>query len=214
MKRFSAVIFDMDGVIVDSEPRHAQAFREIFEELGYGENHGIVFADYIGRSDKAVWVDFIANHRPAHSLDQLMDRKKARFIDILHRDQPIFEGAERLIRKLHGTSRLAVASGSLHSVIEAVLKLNGLRPFFDAVSSVEDVARSKPAPDVFLHAAASLKVDPKDCCVIEDSTAGVQAGLAAGMTVIAITNSFPADQLKAAHYIVRDYDEIERLLLH
>jgi HAD superfamily hydrolase (TIGR01509 family) len=213
MKRFPVVIFDMDGVIVDSEPRHEQAFREVFHELGYGENHGIHFPNYIGRSDRAVWVDFVENHQPDHPIEHLTELKKSRFIEILRRERPIFPGAEKLIRKLHGSTRLAVASGSLHSVIEEVLKLNHLRPFFETVSSVEDVARSKPAPDVFLHAAASLGVDPSDCCVIEDSTAGVQAGRAAGMTVIAITNSFPASKLTDAHYVVSSYEEIERMLL-
>ena len=213
MKRFPVVIFDMDGVIVDSEPRHEQAFREVFHELGYGATHGIHFPNYIGRSDKAVWVDFVNTHQPDHPIEHLTELKKDRFIEILRRERPIFPGAERLIRKLHGNSRLAVASGSLHSVISEVLNLNGLRPFFEVISSVEDVEHSKPAPDVFLHAAASLGVDPKDCCVIEDSTAGVQAGRAAGMTVIAITNSFPATRLSDAHYVVDGYEEIERLLL-
>ena len=117
MNRFSAVIFDMDGVIVDSEPRHEKAFLEIFQELGYGENHGIHFPSYIGRSDKAVWVDFIGHHQPPHLIEHLTELKKSRFIEILHRERPIFAGADRLIRKLHGHFRLAVASGSVRSVI-------------------------------------------------------------------------------------------------
>ncbi|MCZ7640660.1 MAG: HAD hydrolase-like protein [Verrucomicrobia bacterium] len=64
MKPFQAVIFDMDGVIVDSEPWHERAFREIFQELGYGETHGIDFRAYIGRSDRALWLDFIERHAP------------------------------------------------------------------------------------------------------------------------------------------------------
>jgi beta-phosphoglucomutase-like phosphatase (HAD superfamily) len=70
-KRFDAVIFDMDGVIVDSEPRHERAFLEVFQEMGLGENHGIDFASYLGRSDEALWIDFVAKHRPKQSLQEL-----------------------------------------------------------------------------------------------------------------------------------------------
>ena len=71
----------MDGVIVDSEPRHEQTFREIFHELGYGDRHGIRFHDYLGRSDRALWDDFIAKHRPAQTLEALTELKQSRFLD-------------------------------------------------------------------------------------------------------------------------------------
>ena len=71
-EQFRAVIFDMDGVIVDSEPLHERAFREVFEEIGYGQNHGIDFPAYYGQSDLIVWRDFIARHRPSQSLDELL----------------------------------------------------------------------------------------------------------------------------------------------
>jgi HAD superfamily hydrolase (TIGR01509 family) len=213
MKRFPAVIFDMDGVIVDSEPRHEQAFIEVFDRLGYATSHGIHFPDYIGRSDRAVWLDFIAAHQPPKPIEELTALKQDRLIEILLDRQPLFPGIEHLVERLAGQSRLAVASGSVHSVIEVVLGIRNLRRHFSVVSSVEDVGKSKPAPDVFLHAASKLGVAPVDCCVIEDSAAGVQAGLAAGMTVIAITNSLPAEKLSQAHYIVMDYGEIERLLM-
>ncbi len=213
MKRFPAVIFDMDGVLVDSEPRHEQAFVEVFEQLGYGGSHGIHFPDYIGRSDRAVWLDFIAANQPPHPIEKLTAWKQERLIEILNECQPLFPGVERLIEGLYGKSRLAVASGSVHAVIDVVLGIRNLRRYFEVVASVEEVGKSKPAPDVFLHAASKLGVAPSDCCVIEDSAAGVEAGLAAGMTVIAITNSLPAERLSRAHYIVQDYNEIERMLL-
>ncbi|HSH93217.1 MAG TPA: HAD family phosphatase [Roseimicrobium sp.] len=213
MKSYSAVIFDMDGVIVDSEPRHEQAFLDIFDQLGYTDNHGIHFPNYIGRSDRAVWLDFMAAHRPHHSIEELTMLKQKRFLEILQEDQPIFDGLPDLVAKLAPKYPLAVASGSLHPVIDEVLALKSLRRFFPVVVSIQDVAKGKPAPDVFLRAAKLLKVEPKECVVIEDSVAGVEAGLAAGMTVIGITNSFPAEKLSNAHHVVKTYEEIERLLL-
>ncbi len=213
MKRYDAIIFDMDGVIADSEPWHERAFREIFHELGYGERHGMDFRAYIGRSDRALWLDFIEKHQPPHPLEELLAAKQNRLIQILRREQPIFPGLPELLEKLAPHYRLAVASGSNHPVIDEVLAMKQLRRFFSAVASTQDVGRSKPAPDVFLHAARLLDVSPECCCVIEDSAAGVTAARAAGMDVIAITHSLPREQLAGATHVVDSYAEIERLLV-
>jgi HAD superfamily hydrolase (TIGR01509 family) len=212
-KKFAGVIFDMDGVIVDSEPRHERAFREIFAEMGLADRHGVHFPDYYGRSDQAVWVDFIERHRPAQSLAELTEWKQRRFIDLIRSEQPIFPTLPELVRALAAHYPLAVASGSRHVVIDEVLALDGLRGYFSAVTSVEDVARPKPAPDVFLRAAELLGVPPAQCCVIEDAPAGVEAARAAGITVIGITNSVGRDRLSRADRIVANYQEIEDLLL-
>jgi HAD superfamily hydrolase (TIGR01509 family) len=213
MKPYQAVIFDMDGVIIDSEPRHERAFREIFDELGYGSTHGVHFPDYYGRSDLALWVDFIARHQPPQPLAELTALKQNRFIDLIRRETPIFPGIPELVQQLATVTPLAVASGSLHAVIEVVLGMEGLRRHFSQVVSVEDVGRPKPFPDVFLRAAERLGVAPGDCVVIEDSAAGVRAGKQAGMRVIAITNTLPPSALTEADEVVTTYDEIARRLL-
>lgn len=210
--KFSAVIFDMDGVIIDSEPRHERAFLDVFAQMGYGQTHGVEFEHYIGRSDRAVWVDFIAKHNPKWTLDELTAWKQNHVLEILRRDQPIFDGLPELVAKVAPRYRLAVASGSVHPVIDEVLAMKSLRQFFPVVVSVQDVAKGKPAPDIFLRAAELLGVEPMFCCVIEDSAAGVTAARAAGMTAIAITNTLPAEKLTHAHHVVRTYEEIEQLL--
>ena len=213
MPQFAAVIFDMDGVIVNSEPIHEMAFREIFAEIGYGANHGIDFPAYYGRSDLALWKDFIARHRPAETLAELTERKQRRFLEIVRKEEPIFDGLTGLVEKLSEHYRLAVASGSLHPVIEVILGMKNLARYFQTVVSVEDVPRGKPEPDIFLRAAELLAVAPAACCVIEDSSAGVAAARAAGMTVVAITNSLPRERLAQADVVADSYLAIERLLL-
>ncbi len=210
---FRAVILDMDGVIVDSEPLHERAFYEVLEELGYGRNTGLRFADYVGRSDFELWADFVALRQPAQSLDQLLALKRDRVIKVMRREQPIFAGLPELVKRLAARAPLAVASGSDRAVIDAVLALKGLRGFFSVIVSASEVARGKPAPDIFLRTAGLLDVPPRDCWVIEDSKPGVAAALAAGMRVIAITNTHPAHELRQATQVVRTYAEIERLLL-
>jgi HAD superfamily hydrolase (TIGR01509 family) len=211
--KLEAIIFDMDGVIVDSEPLHEQAFRDVFDDLGYAQTHGVHFPDYYGRSDEALWQDFVNRHRPPQPFEFLMTSKRLRLIELIRRDQPIFEGLPDLVAKLAAHYPLAVASGSPHPVIDEVLAMGGLYRFFSAVVSVTDVGQPKPAPDVFLRAAALLGKRPDACCVIEDSAVGVTAARSAGMAVIAITNSLPADQLRHATCVVETYDAIEALLL-
>ncbi len=203
----------MDGVIVDSEPRHERAFLDIVGEIGYRENLNMRFADYIGRADTELWVDFVKQHRPAHTMEELLARKRQRVIEILRKEEPLFHGLPELIEKVHGRYVLGVASGSERAVVEAVLEIKNIRRFFPTVVTSSEVKRGKPAPDIFLRTAELMDVAPADCCVIEDSKPGVAAGLAAGMQAIAITNTHPAHELQHATHVVKTYAEIERLLL-
>jgi HAD superfamily hydrolase (TIGR01509 family) len=213
MRQLQAVIFDMDGVIVDSEPRHERAFLEVVREIGYGDKLDLNFADFIGRSDQDLWVAFTAKHKPPQSLPELLALKRRRTIEILRREQPLFDGVPELVEKLAARYALALASGSDRAVVEAVLEFKDLGRFFSAVVTSSDVPHGKPAPDIFLRTAELLKVPPQHCCVIEDSKPGIAAGLAAGMQVIAITNTHPAAELNHATHVVTTYPDIECLLL-
>jgi len=210
---YQAVIFDMDGVIVDSEPLHERVFHDVMDDLGYGRNHGLHFTDYVGRADVELWEDFVERHQPPHSVEELLAMKRQRVIEVMRQSDPIFDGLPDLVERLAARCPLAVASGSDRQVIDTVLEIKELRRFFPVVVHAAEVARGKPAPDIFLRAAALLGVPPADCVVIEDSKPGVAAALAAGMRVIAITNTHPPDELLAATHIVQTYGEIEQLLL-
>jgi HAD superfamily hydrolase (TIGR01509 family) len=134
-------------------------------------------------------------------------------VEIIRQDQPLFDGVPALVEKLAGRHGLAVASGSERVVVDEVLKLKDLGRFFSVVVTSSEVEHGKPAPDIFLRTAQLLQVAPQDCCVIEDSKPGIAASLAAGMQVIAITNTHSAEELHHATHVVRTYGEIERLLL-
>jgi HAD superfamily hydrolase (TIGR01509 family) len=213
MRQIQAIIFDMDGVIVDSESRHERAFLEVVREIGYAERFDLRVADYIGRSDQELWVDFVARHQPPQPLAELLAMKRARMVEIIRREQPVFDGLPNLVEKLSARYALGLASGSERVVVEEVLRLERLGKLFQAVVSGSDILHGKPAPDIFLRAAELLKVRPQSCCVVEDSKPGVAAALAAGMKVIAITNTHPAEELRQATHVVRTYPELERLLL-
>jgi HAD superfamily hydrolase (TIGR01509 family) len=210
--RLQAVIFDMDGVIVDSEPCHEQAFLQVVQEIGYADRHGIRFADYVGRSDHDLWVDFLRQHKPPQTEQQLLEMKSRRVVEIIRRERPLFEGLPQLVRRLAREYRLALASGSERVVVNEVLELDGLKKLFEASVSASETTHGKPAPDIFLRTAHLLGLPPEACCVIEDSRPGIAAARAAGMPVIAITNTHPAAQLAGATCVVKTYEEILSLL--
>jgi HAD superfamily hydrolase (TIGR01509 family) len=213
MSRAEAVIFDMDGVIVNSERYHERAFFEVVEEIGHGGGHDLDFEDYIGRSDREMWLDFIARKQPRQELADLLARKTRRVVEYVRRDRPIFDGLLDLVERLAVRFSLGLASGSDRLIVDEVLKLSNLSRFFSAVVSDSEVPAGKPAPDIFLRAAELLGVPSDDCWVIEDSKPGIAAGLAAGMKVIAIANTHDAAELRHATHVVSTYPEIARLLL-
>ncbi len=210
MNQFDAVIFDMDGVIVDSEPYHDQSFLEVWKEMGYGDCHGMHFPDFYGRSDRVLWKTFIEKHHPPQSIEELIGLREERLIQLLRDEQPIFDGVPELGQCLAKRFPLAVGSGSAHRIIDEVLAMRDLRRYFRCTVSSEDVEQPKPAPDIFLLAAKRLGVEPAKCCVIEDTVSGVLAGKAAGMTVLAITNTFKAKALGrvGANQVFETYEDI------
>ncbi len=208
-----AIIFDLDGVIADSEPLHQLAFRRLLDELGINNVWIDDWHRYIGTADRPVMIELTRGYAGPLTLDQLLDRKTEIFLGLVGQDEPLYPGVADLIGDLAARYTMAVASGSMRVAIAGVLEWRGLRNHFKAVWSVQDTGRGKPAPDLFLRASESLGIPPSDCVVIEDSVPGITAARAAGMRCIAITNTTPAERLTPADVVVDDYKAIRRLLL-
>jgi HAD superfamily hydrolase (TIGR01509 family) len=213
VKEFSAIIFDMDGVIVDSEPLHQKAFEDLFEELGRKHDHGIVFREYYGRSDGALLRDFIGKHQLPHEIEDLTARKLKYFLGYLRERRPVFQELHVLVPELAKRYKLGVATSSSHHAADVVMEISGLGPYFTVIVAREDVRSPKPDPEVYFTTARKLGVQPSACCVIEDSTHGVEAAKTAGMTVIGLTTSLTPEQLRRADHIARNYDDVRRMLL-
>jgi HAD superfamily hydrolase (TIGR01509 family) len=213
MKRFSAIIFDMDGVIVDSEPLHQKAFESLFEELGRKHDHGIVFHEYYGRSDKVLLKDFIDRNKVPFELEDLTQRKLKYFLHYLRERRPVFKELHSLVPELAQHHKLAIASSNFRSVIDVVMEFSGLRPHFNVIVGYEDIRFTKPDPEIYFTAAKRLGVRPSQCCVIEDAALGVQAAKMAGMTCIGLTSSLPPEKLQQADFIARNYSDVRRFLL-
>ncbi len=213
MKGVAAIIFDMDGVLVDSEPLHKRAFEALFDELGRKHDHGIVFADYYGRSDKALLRDFIEKHKLPNELEDLTQRKLKYFLQYLREHRPVFKELHQLVPELANRYKLAIGSSNFRQIIDVVMEISGLRPHFSAIVGQEDIRFVKPDPEIYFTAAKRLGVRPSDCIVIEDAIAGVQAAKMAGMKCIGLTSSLPPEKLARADFIAKNYAEVRKLLL-
>lgn len=208
-----AVIFDLDGVVADSEPLHQVAFQRLFAEQNLRIVDAADWHRFVGTSDRHALMEMLQGQTAALSVDALLERKGALFLEILAERDSLYPDVAELIEALAARYRLAVASGSLRTAIAAVLATRNIRRFFGPTVSVQDVARGKPEPDLYLRAAELIGVAPTACVAIEDSIPGVAAARAAGMRVIAIATTTPADRLAAAHAVVNTHREVGARLL-
>jgi len=182
-----AVVFDLDGVLIDSEHVWDEVREELARQRG-GRWHERAQADMMGMSS-VEWSrylhDVIGLPEPPEEINaEVVRRMEARYADEL----PVVPGAVEAVRRLAGSFRLGLASSSNRPLIDAVLAATGLAHLFEAAVSSEEVARGKPAPDVYLEAARQLGVAPERAAAVEDSANGIRSAHAAGMRVIAIPN--------------------------
>jgi HAD superfamily hydrolase (TIGR01509 family) len=210
MSSIDAVVFDLDGVLIDSEQVWDDVREELARERG-GRWHERAQADMMGMSSTE-WSrymhDVIGLAEPPEEINaEVVRRMEARYAEHL----PLVEGAVDAVKRLAGTFRLGLASSSNRPLIELVLKRAGLADLFEATVSSEEVEQGKPAPDVFREAARRLGVAPERCAAIEDSGNGIRAAHAAGMRVIAIPNRRyppPAEALSLADVVLPSLAEL------
>ncbi|MFI1004098.1 HAD family hydrolase [Streptomyces galbus] len=213
--RYDLVIFDNDGVLVDSEPLSNWHLAAYLTELGHPTTYEESIRDYMGS----------AMHR-IHDLvlERTGQRLPADFDDVFH--ARVFAAFERELKPVAGVvgvlERLrakgvpyCVASSGSHERIRVGHRVTGLDQWFDEgrIFSSQDVGRGKPAPDLFLHAAREMGVAPERCIVVEDSPLGVQAAVAAGMDVVGFTAMTPAEKLAGAGKLFADMGELAPLLV-
>ena len=204
------VVFDMDGVLIESEEIW-DAVREAYVRERNGRYDEEIQRAMMGMSSPE-WSRYL--HETAGVADEpdaINDEVVRRMLDAYRERLPLFDGAVDAVRRLAARFPLAVASSSNRSLIDTVLDVSGLADAFRATVSSEEVARGKPAPDVYLEAARRLGVAPGRCAAIEDSHSGIRSAKAAGMRVIAIPNpSYPpdADALAQADVLIRSLEEL------
>jgi HAD superfamily hydrolase (TIGR01509 family) len=194
-----AVVFDLDGVLVESE--------EVWDEVreAYVRERGGRYDEDVQRAlmgmSSPEWSRYLHERAGVPDEPQAINDEVVRRMLAAYRDHlPLIDGAVDAVRRLAQLYPLALASSSNRELIDTVLLVAGLAQLFRATVSSEEVAHGKPAPDVYLEAARRLGVDPQHCAAVEDSHGGIRSAKSAGMRVIAIPNSsFPPDEESLAH---------------
>jgi HAD superfamily hydrolase (TIGR01509 family) len=198
-----AVVFDLDGVIVDSEHVWDEVRQRLAEERG-GRWHDQASRDMMGMSSpewSAYMHDVVGLAEPPEEINAEVVRR----LEAVYREElPLLDGAMEAVEALAARWPLGLASSSNRELIDLVLRVSGLERWFAATVSSEEVPRGKPAPDVYLEAARRLNVPPERCAAVEDSENGIRSAKAAGMRVVAIPNPQypPADDALAAADVV------------
>ena len=205
-----AVVFDLDGVILETEEVWDEVREELARERGgrYDERAQRAMMGMSSREWSRFMHDELGVPDPPEEISaEVVRRMIARYRERL----PLIPGAREAVERLAARWPLAVASSSNRELIDAALELSGLAPFFRVTVSSEEVARGKPAPDVYLEAARQLEVEAGRCAAVEDSHNGIRSARAAGMRVIAIPNpSFPPDEdaLAQADAVLESIEEL------
>jgi len=203
-----AVIWDMDGVIIDSAEEHRQAWQRLAHEEGVHFSD-VDFWSTFGKRDDDI-ITLVWGTQSPERLQELADRKEAYFRALIRETAAPLPGSIELMRGLHEAGYAqALASSAPVENIQLISDVLGLGHYLTALVSGETVAHGKPAPDIFLKAAGELGIVPTQCLVIEDAVAGVQAAHAAGMRCIAVAGDRDLPGLRKAELMVKSLTEVD-----
>lgn len=216
---FRAIIFDFDGVITDTEPIHMKAWLEVFKPLGISFDKEEYDANYLGLNDRD-FLDAVGRiHNrpfPAEEKNILIPKKLEKSLALLSKGFPLLEGVEDFIELLQKKCLFAICSGANKNEVNFVLKKLGWLELFDPIVTQEDVVKGKPDPEgynlvlkLLKERAPSHNLTTEDCLAIEDSPKGIAAAHAADIKCLAISNSFPPDQLNEAEWVLASLSEFE-----
>lgn len=208
--RIEATIFDMDGVVIDSEPLHERAQEDVFARFGL-DVPPAELATFKGRTEDDVFSDILDRYSDGDIvLETIVEAKHLAYQDLLA-DVEAVDGALDLIQHLHGRMPLALATSAVAVHQQFVFEHLKLGRYFSAIITAGDVVNPKPHPEPYLLAASRLGVPPEHCLVIEDSVFGVRSGLAAGCVVAALVGTFARPVLEAEqpHAVVDHLAELQ-----
>jgi HAD superfamily hydrolase (TIGR01509 family) len=214
-----AIIFDFNGVILDDEPLHFAAMRDTVAEFGIHLTKAAYWNKYLPYDDneclEAICRDY-SFQLNAEERETALARKSRNYQQLLRGGCPLLPGVDQFIQAAARLYPLALASGARREEIESTLELTGLKRYFLIVVAAEDFLRGKPHPESFLLALErlnaaldTLPIRPEECLVIEDSVGGISGARAAGMSCMAVTNSYPREALAAANRIVASLGEVQ-----
>lgn len=218
-----AIIFDFDGVLFDSESLHHASYHSIFKDYAIQLSEETYMHHYVGQSDQFIIADILAQQEINASpemIKQLTARKIATFQALIHRHDslPSKTGMGELLALLKAQQmKIAICSSAARDEIQLILsKLEGgsLAPYFELITSVDDVAYPKPSPQPYQLTSQRLLKEVNQCLVIEDTDIGIRAAKAAGMQVAGLIGTLPPERLSLADYLVTEVKDVLTYLNH
>ncbi|MGV3503085.1 MAG: HAD family hydrolase [Adhaeribacter sp.] len=209
MKEKFAVLFDMDGVIIDSNPYHKDAWMAFCRRYQVELKEEDVPRYIYGKTNKTALVDVFQREFSPEESFRLSEEKEAIYRELHRPDISLIKGLRGLLEafKRHQVP-LAVCTNAPVANLDFMLEETGIRPYFQVLIDASKVSKGKPDPEIYLKAAQLLGLAPGRCIVMEDSTVGVEAGLRAGMKVVGITTTHSRQELAHTHLVIDDFDEL------
>ncbi|WP_378954356.1 HAD family hydrolase [Pelosinus sp. sgz500959] len=190
--KIKAIIFDLDGTLVDSEPNYYEGDKKLLEEYGIELTEDMK-SKYTGIGSQDMMEDIKKKFNINDSVEKLVAKKNKYYIEIAKDNTIVFPEMLNFLQLLKKNNfPMAIASGSSPEIIEMIISITNIKSYFDVTLSAEEVKKGKPAPDIFLETAKRLGISPINCLVLEDSQYGVEAAKSAGMYCISIP--FPTSQ--------------------
>lgn len=213
MKQKHAFLFDMDGVIIDSNPVHKIALKQFCEKHGHKLEEDQLREKIYGRTNKD-WIPAVFGPISSELIAQYGREKEALFRELYASTIKPVDGLVEFLEKLnrHGLER-AIATSAPRENVDFTLEKTGTTKYFDTILDESFVNRGKPDPEIYIKTAAALDYPAKQCIVLEDSLSGVKSGKAAGCKVVAITTTHTAEELNEADMIIKDFVGLDPLFL-
>jgi len=204
-------VFDWDGVIIDSHDQHEKAWFRLADELGKEFSHEL-FVKSFGMRNETIIPEVLhwARREETEKMAELGRRKEELYRQVLEAGgiEPL-AGVRELLDALRNAGvPCAVGTSTPRENVATVMRITGLEDCFDGISAAEDVTEGKPAPDVFLVAARSIRRPPAACVVFEDAPVGIEAGLRAGMKTVGVATTHPPETLANAHHVVTSLEDV------
>jgi beta-phosphoglucomutase len=196
---YRAILFDLDGVIVNSEPLHQTAFETTLKARGHNLSPDQYIQYFADKTDEAGFKTYFAAIAEPFDLRAIMAEKAQAYLDLADGHLTPYPGVIELIQdEVARNTPLALVTGTLRHEVELTLKTFGITHCFKTIIAAEDVAVGKPDPAGYIKAAQLLHVAPADCIVVEDSPSGLKAAQSAGIRCVVVTNTHPAAELPGA----------------
>lgn len=208
-----ALIFDMDGTLVDSEGLHFESWRQTLAARGVTSFPFADFVHYVGTSNEKLAQDYIVSDRLDCSVEELVSEKQDIYLELIP-GVKLLPGVRKVIDRFHSVLRLAVASSSARIELHRILEVRGLDSRFELVVGGDMVEQKKPDPEIYLKSSELLGLEPDECVALEDSEPGIAAAKQAGMYGVAIPNSLSIDHdFRQADRVLSRIDELDETVL-